>query len=294
MLTQVPVYGHVYRSRPGETAVRSWCERELAGGPGTRSPYDLTADGRPTRVHVLEGGPGTPVLVLSGAVLSSAALTGLARLVRADRTVILADMPGQPGLSCSRRVSGRRPAAYGAWLDALLPQVTDRPVVLLGHSLGAVAALSSLPSPLVKGMLLVGPAGLADPVLGLERLLATCTWRFSPGERTSLRLLDALCGPRGAGPGPGPHPLEEWMTLVGRHCRVGSLPGMLRGEEFGDWRGTPVTVATGSHDRVFSPALLHGAARRLLDTGVHVVEGAGHLVPYEAPHRVRELLRLVS
>lgn len=292
MLTQSPMHVRVYRSRSGEIAVRSWCERELVKCPGMRPLLELTPDGRPTRVHVLDGGPATPVLILPGAGLSSAALTRTARFLALERTVILADIPGQPGLSCSRRPFGQRAGTYGAWLDALLPQVTHRPVVLLGHSLGAAAALSSLPSPLVERLLLVNPAGLAAPVLGPDRLRATCAWRFAPSERTSGRLLDTLCAPPGPDQGSSAHPLEEWMTLVGQHCRTGLVPGMLRGEEFRDWHGVPVTVATGSHDRVFSPALLHGAARRLLDTRVHVIEGAGHLAPYEAPERIQELLRL--
>ncbi|WP_086003357.1 alpha/beta fold hydrolase [Nocardiopsis halotolerans] len=282
----------VYRSRPGEVAVRSWCERELVTCPDARPLLELTPAGRPTRVHVIDGGPATPVLVLPGSVLSSANLVGTARLLASDRTVILADLPGQPGLSCSRRPFGRRAGAYGAWLDALLPQVTDRPVVVLGHSLGAVAALTSLPSPLVERLVLVNPAGLAAPGPDLGRLRATCAWRLSPGEHTSLRLLDTLCAPPGPGRVPDTRPLEEWVTLVGRHCRTGPVPGILRGEDFRDWHGVPVTVATGSHDRVFSPALLHGAARRFLNARVHVIEGVGHLAPHESPEGVREALDL--
>ncbi|MFD3686883.1 alpha/beta fold hydrolase [Nocardiopsis sp. NPDC058631] len=285
MSTRFPAHVRVYRSRSGEAAVRSWCERELAACPGLRPLPGIVADGRSTRVHVLDGGPGVPVLVLPGAGLSSATLTGTARLLARDRTVILADLPGEPGLSCPLRPLGGRAAAYGAWLDALLPQVTDRPVVLLGHALGAAAVVSSLPSPLVDRLLLVNPAGLAAPVRDPGRLRATWAWQLSPGGAASARLLRAWGGP--AGPGP----LAEWMTLVGRHCRTVTVPGLLRGEEYRDWRGVPVTVATGSRDRVLSPALLGGAARRLLDTDVHVVGGAGHLVPHEAPEQVRDLLR---
>ncbi|MEU5855837.1 alpha/beta fold hydrolase [Nocardiopsis dassonvillei] len=282
----------IYRSDAGEIAVRSWCERALGGAHDLRSPGAVTAAGRATRVHVLPGGPGTPVLLLSGALLGSANLVATARVLRADRTVLLADLPGHPGTSDSRRPLLGRADAYGAWLDALLPQVTTEPVILLGHSTGAAAALAAMPSPLVAGLVLVGPAGLAAPVMDGERLRATFSWRLSPGERTSSRLLGLLSGPVAAGG--ATHPLTEWATLVGRHCRPSPVPGILRGEDFRDWSGTPVTVATGAHDRVFTPSLLRGAVRRLLGTDVRTIASAGHLALHEAPARVRDLLREVA
>ncbi|MBB6121497.1 alpha/beta fold hydrolase [Nocardiopsis algeriensis] len=280
----------VYRSDAGEIAVRSWCEQELGRARDLSSLGAVVADGRPTRVHTMPGGPATPVLLLSGAFLGSANLIGAARVLAADRPVLMADLPGLPGTSDSRRPS--RPIGYGDWLDALLPLVTSDPVIVLGHSTGAAAALTALPSPLVAGMLLVNPAGLAAPASDAEYMRASLAWRISPTWRAGSRLLDTLSAPRPAGS--GSHPLTGWATLVGRHCRSCPVPGLLRGEDFRDWTGKPVVVATGAHDRLMTPALLGSPARRLLGTDVHVIEDAGHLAPYEAPERVRDLLREVD
>ncbi len=278
----------VHRSAAGEIAVRAWCAAALEREPLLRSSR-VSAAGRATGVHVLPGGPGTPVLLLSGELLGTANLVAAARVLGGDRRVLSADLPGLPGTSDAARVP--RPGALGAWLDDLLPRVSDTPVIVLGHGTGALAALTAAPSPLVAALVLVGPAGLAAPVPDLGRTRASWAWRLSPGARNAARLLDSLGVPPERA---GHHPLAVWTALVGRHCRAEPVSGLLRGEEFRDWSGTPVAVAAGEYDRVFTPALLSGPARRLLGTGVRVLPGAGHLALHDAPGAVRDLLRKVD
>lgn len=276
----------VYRSAAGEVAVRAWCEAALAREPRLRTRR-VPAAGRDTGVHRLSGGPATPVLLLSGELLGTANLVPALRLLAEDRPVLSADLPGLPGTGDASRSALHRAGALGAWLDDLLPRITDTPVIVLGHGIGAVAALTATPSPLVAALVLVGPDGLAAPVPDLGRTRAAWAWRLSPNARTAAGLLDAL----GAPPEREGHPLTVWTALVGRHCRAEPVPGLLRGEEFRDWSGTPVAVATGEHDRVLTPSLLSGPARRLLGTGVSVLPGAGHLALHDAPEAVRDLLR---
>ncbi|CAL9405966.1 hypothetical protein SUDANB121_01568 [Nocardiopsis dassonvillei] len=277
----------VYRSAVGEVVVRAWCEAALAREPGLRSSL-VTASGRTAGVHVLPGGPATPVLLLSGELLGTANLVPALRSLAEDRTVVSADLPGLPGTGDASRSALHRAGALGVWLDDLLPRVTETPVIVLGHGIGAVAALTATPSPLVAALVLVGPDGLAAPVPDLGRTRAAWAWRLSPNARTAAGLLDALGTPPDRS---GHHPLSVWTALVGRHCRAEPVPGLLRGEEFRDWSRTPVTVAAGEHDRVLTPSLLSGPARRLLGTGVRVLRGAGHLALHDAPEAVRRLLR---
>ncbi|WP_017575028.1 alpha/beta fold hydrolase [Nocardiopsis kunsanensis] len=291
-MTVVPLRAaRVYRSENAERSVHAWCHEALNQWPelGPLPPIE-TRLGR-TQAFSAAGGPGTPVLVLSGTNFNAAATVPAARVLSEDRPVHLVDLPGQPGLSCGRRSVGDRADSYAAWMDELLPQITDRPVIILGHSRGAAITLASAPSPLVAGVVLVNPAGLTAAGLSSGAMKATLSWRMHPNEHTSERLVEFL-----SGRGPDPERAEctsetEWLTLVARHCRTGSTPSPLNAESFHAWAGHRVVVATGSHDPFFSPARLHGPARRFLDTDVRVIEDTGHLSLYERPDRVAEILR---
>lgn len=289
-MTVVPLRSaRVYRSESAERSVHAWCHRALSQWPelGALSPVE-TGLGNTQAFHAT-GGPGTPVLVLSGTNFNAATTVPAARALSADRPVLLVDLPGQPGLSSSQRTGNTRIEAYGAWLDELLPQITDRPVIVLGHSRGAAIALASTPSPLIAGMLLLNPAGLTAAGVSSESMRATLPWMIHPNEQTSGRLVEFLSGPATVC---GEHRAEtEWLTLVARYCRTGSIPSPLHAEHFRAWADTPVAVATGSHDSFFSPARLHGPTRRFLNAEVHTIEGAGHLSLYEQPEKACELLR---
>ncbi|OOC56441.1 MULTISPECIES: alpha/beta fold hydrolase [Nocardiopsis] len=282
----------VYRSEAGAREIRAWCERRLADWPGLDALPELDTALGATRAFRARGGDATPALVLSGTNFNSATSVDTARVIARDREVLLADLPGQPGLSAGVRPRANRASAYGRWFDEVLPRLTERPVTVLAHSLGAVVALNAKPSPLVHALVLVGPAGLTTAAKSPELMRAALPWMIGPRRDKSTRLLNFMSGP--AHVTAGTHPYAEWMTLVGRHCRTSLAPGPLPMECLRPWEDTPVVVATGSHDTFYSPARLHGPARRFLDADVAVMEGAGHLALNEQPERVAELLRSVD
>lgn len=291
-MTVVPLRAaRVYRSENAERSVHAWCHQALSQWPelGPLPPVETRLG--PTQAFRASGGNGTPVLILSGTNFNAATTVPAARALAADRSVLLVDPPGQPGLSCSRRTTASRVGTYGEWLDELLPRITDRPIIVLGHSRGAAIALSSTPSPLVAGLMLLNPAGLTAAGVSSESMRATLPWLLYPNEQTSSRLVEFLSGPDTDTDGEEHRSETEWLTLVARHCRTHTTPPPLPGEFFRAWAGTPAIVATGSHDSFFSPARLHGPARRFLDTGVRTIEGAGHLSLHERPEQVAELLR---
>lgn len=291
-MTVVPLRAaRVYRSENAERSVHAWCHEALSQWPelGPLPPIETRLGS--TQAFSAAGGPGTPVLVLSGTNFNAATTVPAARVLAEDRPVHLVDLPGQPGLSCGRRAVGDRADSYAAWLAELLPQITDRPVIVLGHSRGAAITLAAGPSPLVAGMVLVNPAGLTAAGLTSGSMRATLSWMFRPNERTSGRLVKFLSGPDSVAERAEHISETEWLTLVARHCRTGSTPSPLNAESFHAWSDHRIMVATGSHDPFFSPARLHGPARRFLDTDVRVIEGAGHLSLYERPDRVAQLLR---
>lgn len=277
----------VYRSEAAEQAIRAWCEERLAELPDLQSLPEISTPIGPTRAFRIKGGSGAPVVILSGTNFNSALSASPGSDMAAERDVILVDLPGQPGLSCGKRPRGQRSQTYGAWFDAVLPELVDRPAIVLGHSLGAAVALASRPSALVKGLVLANPAGLTGAAMSLDLMRSTLPWMIGPRDDRSSRLLNFMSGPDFRYP---VHPLAHWMTMVGKFCRTSLAPGPLPAESLSVWREKKVIVATGSDDAFFSPASLHSPARRFLGAEVEVLEGAGHLAPHELPGKVRDLV----
>ncbi|MFE9638369.1 alpha/beta fold hydrolase [Nocardiopsis alba] len=287
-MSETTVHGaRVYRSESAERRIRGWCEDRLSEYPDLRSLPEIPTSLGPTRAFRFDGGRGAPVVVLSGTNFNSALSASPASDMSEERDVVLVDLPGQPGLSCGVRPKGHRGRAYGAWFDEVLPTLVDRPAIVLGHSLGAAVALAGTPSALVKGLVLVGPAGLTHAATSPELMRVTLPWMVGPRDDKSSRLLNLMSGPDFRRP---LHPFAEWMTMVGRYCRTSLAPGPLSTETLLAWQGHNVAVVTGEDDTFFPPSRLHAPARRFLDTELCVLPGAGHLAPYEFPEEVRELV----
>ncbi len=279
----------VYRSELAERTVRGWCRERLSEYPDLISLPEFSTSIGPTRAFRLPGGPGTPAVVLSGTNFNSALMARPASAMLPDRDVVMVDLPGQPGLSCGVRPRAHRAAAYGAWFEEALAEVVDRPAIVVGHALGAAVALASAPSERVRSLVLLNPAGLTAAANSPELMRVTLPWMIGPREDKSTRLLNFLSGPDFRH---RVHPFARWMTMVGQHCKTSGLaPHALPVEALLPWQNRNVTVATGSDDVFFSPARLHGPARRFLNADTHVLEGGGHLAPYEFPGEVAELVR---
>lgn len=282
-----PHGARAYRSELDERIVRGWCEDRIAEFPDLVSLPELTTSLGPTRAFRLPGGSGSPVVVLSGTNFNSALSASPVSDMAEDREVILVDLPGQPGLSGGVRPRRHGAAAYGAWFDEVLPKLVDRPAIVLAHSRGAAVALAGEPRPLIRGLVLLSPAGLAGPAMSAELMRVTLPWMTGATDDRSTRLLNFMSGPDGRRPD---HPFAPWMTLVGRHCRTNLAPGPLSERSLLPWRGRNVTVATGSHDVFFPPSRLWAPARKILDARTHELVGIGHLALYECPEQVRELV----
>lgn len=136
-------------------------------------------DGRPVRSLV--AGSGTDELVVVPGLGALGYLVPLVRACAAWSRVHLLDLPG-----FGARTTARLPAdlpAMSATLGAWLAQVPDAPVVLLGHSTGAQAALHAARArpERVRRLVLGGatfPPQARRPVPLLLRVLATL-----PAER---------------------------------------------------------------------------------------------------------------
>jgi pimeloyl-ACP methyl ester carboxylesterase len=275
----------IYRSEHGRDLVTAWCRRRLDAWPVEHVRNVLPTTLGPT--HVVTAGTGGPaVLVLPGTICNAATSTALATHLAAHRRTIVVDLPGQPGLSAGARLGRDRITRYGAWLDELISQVSDAPVHLLGHSLGAAVALAATPSDRVAGLALVDPAGLAPVRVTVALLAATVPWAVRANPRRSGRMLAYMTAPAAEPPG---H-LVDWLTLVARNTRTSGAPGPLPAALLDRWRATPRVVATGQHDRFFPPSRLGPAARSGLGSDTVIIPGAGHISPEERPAEVAALL----
>ena len=287
MSENAPHGTRVYRSEVDERAVRSWCESRIAEFPDLIPLPEIPTSLGPTRAFRWPGGSGSPLVVLSGTNFNSALSASPCSDLSADREVILVDLPGQPGLSCGVRPREHGSAAYGAWFDEVLPRLVDRPAIVLGHSRGTAVALAAKPCPLIKGLVLVSPAGLSHPAMSAELMRITLPWMIGPNDSRSTRLLNHMSGPDDRRPD---HPFAPWMTLVGRHCRTSLAPGPLPVASLLAWQKQNVTVATGSEDVFFPPSRIWAPARKILGTRTQELAGVGHMALYECPERIRELV----
>jgi pimeloyl-ACP methyl ester carboxylesterase len=195
---------YVYRSEPGAQAVRLWCERQVDGWEDLVALPEVDSSLGTTRAFRAPGGSGTPVALLNGPNFKTAPSVDVLRRLAEDRPVISVDVPGQPGLSSGVRPRAPRDAAYGAWLDEVLPHVTDDPVIVLGHSLGAAIALASRPSPLVKALVLLDPARFIDTATyddpkrvpeGISRVFVAGRTVWADGAPTGVLLGNVLREP---------------------------------------------------------------------------------------------------
>jgi pimeloyl-ACP methyl ester carboxylesterase len=245
-------------------------------------------------VHVQSWGEGRGLIALHGLGLESTCFAGLGqRLARHGLRTLSADLPG----------FGRTPAPRGPLtLRSLAEPVIEfareleAPPLLLGMSLGGRVALeAALRAPDVfRGVVLVAPAlprrTLHWAALG-TRLLHPAFAERIPFE-LAWPLLKRLAETRDSDPGIG----EDWLARAGkravyymscpatRAAFVGAIRAMASDPPSGPqsvWNRLPGLVPPaafvwGSRDRMVSPTLEQGVAKRLPGSLQLRVPCAGH------------------
>jgi pimeloyl-ACP methyl ester carboxylesterase len=270
----------LYRSAATQREIRAWCERRLARW---HTAHERTAvDTSLGETHLLVTGRGdTTVLYLPGTNFNAATSLPLLAALAAERRVVAADVPGQPGLSDGARPVGDRMAAYGAWVGELLEHLRADRLALMGHSLGAAIALAARPAG-VAGLVLVDPAGLVRLRVSTAVLAATLPWLLRPTPARSARLLQHM---HAATRRPTDDAVE-WMTLVARGTRTAGAPGPLPAATVSRWRAIPRRVLSGEQDCFLPVPRLQVAVRAQLGTELQTLPVAGHLAPDEQPEMI--------
>ncbi len=213
----------------------------------------------------------------------------------------------------SIRAMGRDVAAV---LDALPP---DRPVVVIGHSMGAMAIIAmaeqrpELFGPRVAGVALIGASssdlfrGAMGSVAGLLRLrLGTFA---TAARRVDLLRRAVLASPADVGgvfarmtqfgPEAPPHLVDHVVGLAERARPEVWTDGLAELMDM-DLRHAlprvrvPAIVIVGQHDRVTPPATAVELVGGLPDATLVVVEHAGHMAMLERPVEVNHDIRVFA
>ncbi len=272
----------LYRSDADGESIRRWCAERLAGWNVAHRTRLVDTDAGET--HVVEAGAGrTAVVYLPGTNFNAATSLGLLSLLATHCRVFAVDLPGQPGLSTSRRPP-QSPGDQARWASQLLrqlPLADVDAVVLVGHSRGAQVALCADPRE-IDALVLLNPAGLTKVSASPGVLRIAVPWILRPTPARSRAMVQLMTGP-----GHEPDPvLVTWFTMVATLCRTTGAPGPLPGWSTERWRSGAVVAVTGEQDCFFPPGKLAPATRRRLGKRLEVFTGVGHLSADEAPHEV--------
>ena len=214
--------------------------------------------------------------------------------------------PGLSGAVAPRLVVAdlREPASIEAMASAAWAAVADvpgtEPLLLAGYSMGGYVALQMLataPRP-VQGLALVCTSARADTPEGAavrERAIAAIERDF---DRYVGTLVTFLLAPESLADKALVAEVRADMLAVGAATamRQHRAAAARRDQRDGLSRlDLPVQVVVGTADKVTPPALSEELANLAPGAELDLIEGAGHLVPFEHPARLAAALqRLVQ
>ncbi len=261
----------------------------------------------------IDAGVGPVVVLVHGQPGAGGDWAALAKLLASDHRVLAPDRPGWG--SDARGAMGI--AANAEVLEELLQAVgVESPVTVVGHSLGGGVALElALKHPeRVGALVLVGSVGVAGSLSGFDRLLAVpllgsgilragvaalrrvliATTHFSqrhPGARVArvvsvLPTVQAAIGTDG-------RPMvgrSRQSFLVEQRALLAETPELERSL---CRIAVPTAVVTGASDHVVPASAARSLAGRVPGAELVVIAG-GHLLPFDQPEKIAEVVRRYS
>jgi pimeloyl-ACP methyl ester carboxylesterase len=259
------------------------------------------ADTALARFHYLREGSGPPLVLLPGGNAATFEWEPQARVLSADHTVYVVDLPGQghtvlndPGFAYDLPAMD---AAISSFLDAVNLSRVD----LAGHSWSGGWALSFAQRhpERVGRLVLLASSGLAVrdvPTYELLKppLLGELLVRYGYTEDAVRVSVAGLFG----------HPERATPALVEAMWQPLTVPANLRAtwllERRLDWRQTeaampatrlPVLVVWGTRDTILPVWQADRFARLIPDAQAHVLDGCGHALTLDCPDEVNGLMR---
>jgi pimeloyl-ACP methyl ester carboxylesterase len=257
-----------------------------------------TDDGAILRVHVAGPPDGRPVVMAHGWTESLEVWAPVGRrLVESGDRVVLYDQRGHGESTFGD--DGFGPERLGQDMGTILEQLDLHDAVLVGHSMGGVA---------VQQFVVDHPDVAAERV---SALVLVSTFAFGVGGHPTDRVTQWFAGSAG---------IERAFTLAGpvlTRSAVGKVvcyphvrylgerwintPAEVRkacvaGLQTVDLRtrlaklSIPTTVVVGSRDTLTPPRMAGAIAGAIPNARLVEVPGAGHMLPFEAPDRVADLI----
>jgi pimeloyl-ACP methyl ester carboxylesterase len=221
-----------------------------------------------------------------------------ARLVAAGHQVVLYDHRGHGASTMGP--DAPTVAELGDDLAAVLEVVDARDAVLAGHSMGGMTLQSlavghpDVVAERVRALVLAGTAGF-----GVAAGVLSGPVRFVTGDRRVDRLLAGRLGPALSRGAVGRQPRQA--HLVATRDAFLSLPADVRRQfltalQAMDFRTrladvtVPTTVVVGRRDLLTPPRLGRALAAAIPGARLVEVPGAGHMLPYEEPDLLAEII----
>ncbi|TWI62933.1 pimeloyl-ACP methyl ester carboxylesterase [Pseudoduganella lurida] len=262
----------------------------------------VTVDG--VRLHYLERGEGPVVVLLhgNGATSLDFELSGLIDHLARDHKVIAFDRPGF-GYSERPRTTIWTPAEQAALLGKALKELGISQAVAVGHSWGTLVALAmALDAPdLVRGLVLM--SGYYYPSARMDVALMSAPAIPVVGDvlrHTVSPLLGRLLWPKFIGRIFSPReeaarfkPWPKWLSLRPSQLRAAGaesalmIPAAATLNKRYPEITMPVAIFSGAGDKIVTHE--HNAERlhrELLQSRLHTIEDAGHMLHYVAQEEI--------
>ncbi len=261
----------------------------------------------------IDAGAGPVVVLVHGQPGAGADWVALANLLSGDHRVLAPDRPGWG--SDARGAMGI--AANAVVLEELLDDAgAGSPVTVVGHSLGGGVALElALKHPeRVGALVLVGSVGVAESLSGFDRLLAVPVLGngiLRAGVATLRRALIAATHLSERHPGTRVANMVSVLPTVQAAIGTDGRPivGRSRQSFLVEQRAllaetpelerslcriaVPTAVVTGASDHVVPVSAARSLAGRVPGAELVVIAG-GHLLPFDQPERIAEVVRRYS
>ena len=284
------------------TAAAVVVHRKSAQAEANNPPLGKFIEVDGVRLHYLERGSGTPIVLLhgNGSMIQDFTLSGVVDALSHEHRVIAFD---RPGFGYSSRPSGRiwNQEAQATLLKAALDQLGIERAVLVGHSWGTMVANAfalAYPQSVVRLVLMSGyyyPTPRLDvPVMSIPAIPGIGTVMRHTLSPLISRLLWPLIRKQLFAPAKVSASFMKWpvwMTLRPSQLRASAaetammIPGAMQmADRYGELT-MPVTVLAGDGDKIVNTTVqserLHAA---LSHSTLQVVPGAGHMVHHIDAH----------